>query len=118
MKPIVKHMGRVTRVLSAGGFKDPFMCNGTCTDDDIKSYDEAFLMNIQFFLSKTPPDSSPDLMSLINNTFYQLTIHSCLQINKTHMTSYLLVSLPAIIFSGPRSLVRYCPRYQTSLLID
>lgn len=53
MKPILKHMDTVNQVLSAGGFKDPFMCNKTCTEDDIKAFDEAFLMNIQYFLSKS-----------------------------------------------------------------
>lgn len=67
-------MGKVTRVLSWGGYREPFMCVGTCTASDIRSYDDAFLMNIQNFLFHPPKDSIPDknsLMSLINHTFFQ-----------------------------------------------
>ena len=74
MKPILRQMGSITRVLSWGGYREPFMCVGTCTASDIKSYDDAFLMNIQNFLMHPPKDSNPDknsLMSVINHTFYQ-----------------------------------------------
>ncbi len=74
MKPILQHIGKVTRVLSWGGYREPFMCVGTCTASDIRSYDDAFLMNIQNFLFHPPKDSIPDknsLMSLINHTFFQ-----------------------------------------------
>ena len=50
------------------------MCVGTCTASDIRSYDDAFLMNIQNFLFHPPKDSIPDknsLMSLINHMFFQ-----------------------------------------------
>jgi len=74
MKPILDHLGNVTRVLSWGGYKEPFMCVGICIPSDIKSYDDVFLMNIQNFLVHTPQDSTPDkssLMSVINHTFIQ-----------------------------------------------
>ena len=74
MKPILQYMGKVTRVLSWEGYREPFMCVGTCTASDIRSYDDAFLMNIQNFLFNPPKDSIPDknsLMSLINHTFFQ-----------------------------------------------
>ena len=74
MKPILRHMGSVTRVLSWGGYREPFVCVALCTASDIKSYDDAFLMNIQNFLIHPPKDSNPDknsLMSVINHTFYQ-----------------------------------------------
>ena len=70
-------MDKVTRVLSWGGYREPFICVGTCTASDIRSYDYAILMNSQNFLFHPPKDSISDnnsLMSLINHTFFQ---HNC-----------------------------------------
>jgi hypothetical protein len=50
----------------------------TCSENDIKLYDKAFLIKIQHFLTKNP-DSVPDknsLKLLINHTFYQHTLLS------------------------------------------
>ena len=74
MKPTLQDMGKVLRVLSWGGFREPFMCVGTWTASDIRLYDDAFLLNIQNFLFHPPKDSIPDknsLMSLINLMFFK-----------------------------------------------
>jgi len=42
-------MGKVMRVLSRGGYREPFMCAGTCTASDNRSYDDAFLIIFRTF---------------------------------------------------------------------
>ena len=45
---------------------EPFKCQGSCNDIDIKLYDKAFFMNINFFLSKSPGGQVPNKNSFIS----------------------------------------------------
>lgn len=89
MKPILKHM-----VLSPSEYKEQFVYPKICTENEIKFYDEFFLMNSQNFLRKCPECSAANkksLMSLIPSTsgdtrlYYSNNINSLYSLNRSYI---------------------------------